>query len=30
LRALVVHERFFEIGSPAGWADLDRHLRRTR
>jgi N-acetyl-alpha-D-muramate 1-phosphate uridylyltransferase len=30
LRALVVRERFFEIGSPAGWADLDRHLRRTR
>ncbi|HZJ54216.1 MAG TPA: sugar phosphate nucleotidyltransferase [Myxococcaceae bacterium] len=30
LRALVVHERFFEIGSPAGRADLDRYLRRTR
>jgi N-acetyl-alpha-D-muramate 1-phosphate uridylyltransferase len=30
LRALVVHERFFEIGSPAGWADLDNHLRRPR
>lgn len=30
LRALVVHERFFEIGSPAGWVDLDQHLRRTR
>jgi N-acetyl-alpha-D-muramate 1-phosphate uridylyltransferase len=30
LRALVVHEKYFEIGSPAGWADLDRHLRRTR
>jgi len=30
LRALVVHERFFEIGSPSGWADLDHHLRRAR
>ena len=30
LRALVVRERFFEIGSPAGWADLDKHLRRPR
>ncbi len=30
LRALVVRERFFEIGSPAGWADLDQYLRRTR
>jgi NDP-sugar pyrophosphorylase family protein len=30
LRALVVHERFFEIGSPAGRADLEEHLRRTR
>ena len=30
LRALVVHERFFEIGSPAGWAELEHHLRKTR
>ena len=30
LRALVVRERFFEIGSPAGGADLDKHLRRPR
>jgi N-acetyl-alpha-D-muramate 1-phosphate uridylyltransferase len=30
LRALVVHERYFEIGSPSGRADLDHHLRRTR
>ena len=27
LRAQVVSERFFEIGSPAGLADLDRYLR---
>ena len=27
LRALVAHERFFEIGSPEGLADLDRYLR---
>ncbi len=30
LRALVVRERFFQIGSPAGWADLDHHLRSSR
>jgi MurNAc alpha-1-phosphate uridylyltransferase len=30
LRALVVHDRFFEIGSPAGRADLEHHLRRSR
>lgn len=30
LRALVVHERFFEIGSPAGRADLEHHLRKIR
>jgi MurNAc alpha-1-phosphate uridylyltransferase len=29
LRALVVHDRFFEIGSPAGRADLEHHLLRT-
>jgi MurNAc alpha-1-phosphate uridylyltransferase len=27
LRACVAAERFFEIGSPAGLAELDRHLR---
>ena len=27
LRACVAHERFFEIGSPEGLAELDRHLR---
>jgi NDP-sugar pyrophosphorylase family protein len=27
LRACVARERFFEIGSPEGLADLDRHLR---
>jgi NDP-sugar pyrophosphorylase family protein len=27
LRACIARERFFEIGSPAGLADLDRHLR---
>lgn len=27
LRACVAHERFFEIGSPQGLADLDRQLR---
>ena len=27
LRACGVHERFFEIGSPEGLAELDRHLR---
>jgi N-acetyl-alpha-D-muramate 1-phosphate uridylyltransferase len=27
LRAVVARERFFEIGSPAGLAELDRHLR---
>jgi MurNAc alpha-1-phosphate uridylyltransferase len=27
LRALVARERFFEIGSPDGLADLDEHLR---
>lgn len=26
LRACVAHERFFEIGSPQGLADLERHL----
>ncbi|HUM10051.1 MAG TPA: sugar phosphate nucleotidyltransferase [Myxococcaceae bacterium] len=30
LRALLVRERFFQIGSPAGWADLDHHLRSSR
>ena len=30
LRALVVHDRFFEIGSPAGRADLEQHLRTSR
>jgi MurNAc alpha-1-phosphate uridylyltransferase len=29
LRAFVVHERFFEIGSPEGWAALDLHLRKA-
>ncbi len=28
LRASVAHERFFEIGSPDGLAELDRHLRK--
>ena len=28
LRASVAHERFFEIGSPEGLAELDRHLRK--
>jgi len=28
LRAVVARERFFEIGSPAGLADLDRYLQR--
>jgi MurNAc alpha-1-phosphate uridylyltransferase len=28
LRACVAHERFFEIGSPGGLSELDRHLRR--
>jgi hypothetical protein len=27
LRACVARERFFEIGSPEGLAELDRHLR---
>jgi NDP-sugar pyrophosphorylase family protein len=27
LRASIVRERFFEIGSPTGLADLDHHLR---
>jgi N-acetyl-alpha-D-muramate 1-phosphate uridylyltransferase len=27
LRACVAHERFFEIGSPGGLSELDRHLR---
>jgi NDP-sugar pyrophosphorylase family protein len=27
LRACIARERFFEIGSPEGLADLDRHLR---
>jgi NDP-sugar pyrophosphorylase family protein len=27
LRASVAHERFFEIGSPEGLAELDRHLQ---
>ena len=30
LRALVVHDRFFEIGSAAGRADLEHHLRNPR
>jgi len=30
LRALVVRDRFFEIGSPAGRADLEQHLRTPR
>jgi NDP-sugar pyrophosphorylase family protein len=30
LRALVVRERFFEIGSPGGRDDLDQHLRGAR
>ena len=30
LRALVVHDRFFEIGSPAGRAELEHHLRTSR
>jgi N-acetyl-alpha-D-muramate 1-phosphate uridylyltransferase len=30
LRALVVHDRFFEIGSPAGRADLEQHLQTPR
>ena len=29
LRASLAHERFFEIGSPEGLAELDRHLRRA-
>jgi N-acetyl-alpha-D-muramate 1-phosphate uridylyltransferase len=29
LRACVARERFFEIGSPEGLAELDRHLRQT-
>jgi MurNAc alpha-1-phosphate uridylyltransferase len=28
LRASLAHERFFEIGSPDGLAELDRHLRK--
>ena len=27
LRACVARERFFEIGSPGGLSELDRHLR---
>ncbi len=27
LRAYVAHERFYEVGSPAGLAELDRYLR---
>lgn len=30
LRACIAHERFFEIGSPTGLADLEHHLRQTR
>lgn len=30
LRAVIAHERFFEIGSPEGLADLDRHLQPRR
>jgi NDP-sugar pyrophosphorylase family protein len=30
LRACVARERFFEIGSPEGLAELDRHLRTRR
>jgi N-acetyl-alpha-D-muramate 1-phosphate uridylyltransferase len=29
LRASLAHERFFEIGSPEGLAELDRHLRKA-
>jgi MurNAc alpha-1-phosphate uridylyltransferase len=29
LRASLAHERFFEIGSPEGLAELDRYLRRA-
>jgi NDP-sugar pyrophosphorylase family protein len=28
LRGCLAHERFFEIGSPEGLAELDRHLRK--
>ena len=28
LRASLAHERFFEIGSPEGLAELDRHLQK--
>jgi N-acetyl-alpha-D-muramate 1-phosphate uridylyltransferase len=30
LRACLARERFFEIGSPEGLAELDRHLRQPR
>jgi NDP-sugar pyrophosphorylase family protein len=30
LRACVARERFFEIGSPEGLAELDHHLRTTK
>jgi NDP-sugar pyrophosphorylase family protein len=30
LRAFVAHARFFEIGSPEGLAELDRHLQRRK
>jgi hypothetical protein len=29
LAAFEVRERFFEIGSPVGLADLEQHLRST-
>jgi NDP-sugar pyrophosphorylase family protein len=29
LRSVVAHDRFFEIGSPGGLAELDRHLRTS-
>jgi MurNAc alpha-1-phosphate uridylyltransferase len=29
LRAYVAHERFYEVGSPHGLAELDRHLRTS-
>jgi NDP-sugar pyrophosphorylase family protein len=28
LRGCLAHERFFEIGSPEGLAELDRHLQK--
>jgi len=29
LRAYVAHERFYEVGSPSGLAELDRQLRTS-